>query len=315
MKPVEERPAPPMGVLGAGPFGRALARAAHRAGHPVRLWSRRRHDPPAPGIEVSSRLEWLAEADLILLAVPSPHVETAAERLAPHLQGHHLLVHVSRGLLGERLETIGAMLARRTAARRIGALAGPLSAAAMDTGAPSAAVLGTPFPEVAEAVRLALASHALRIEVTTDRCGVEVAAALVGAMALAVGYVQGSGLGPAPLSALLSQALGEARTLGRALGGKPSTFDGLAGVGDLLAAALGDDRPEIRIGRALAHGEELEAAARAAGGHVEGVRLVSRLASFAREQGLQAPLTEALAEAVSGRRTGWRALTAALEAG
>ncbi len=304
-----------VGILGAGPFGRALARAARRTDHQVVLWSRRRVEPPAPGIEITHHHGRLAEADLILLAVPSPHVEAAAERLAPHLEGRHLLVHVSRGLLGEELETIGAMLARRTAARRIGALAGPLSAEALAAGAPAAAMLGTPFPEVAEAVRDTLQSPTLRIERTADRCGVEVASALVGLMALAVGYVQGNGLGPAPLSALLVRALAEARTLGRLLGAEPSTFDGLAGVGDLLAAALGDERPEVRIGRALARGEPLEEAARAAGGHVEGVRLAARLAAFAREHGLPAPLTEALAEAIEGTRQGWRNLLGALQAG
>ncbi len=252
-------------------------------------------------------------AELLLLAVPSPFVPELAGRLAPHLSGEHLLVHVSRGLLGERLRTIGDLLARRTAVRRIGALAGPLSAEALSAGAPAAAILGTPFPEVAEAVRLALGGGPLRVEVTDDRCGVEVASALVGLMALAVGYVQRSGLSPATLSALLVRALQEARRLGEALGARPATFEGLAGVGDLLAAALGDERPEVRIGRALAAGVPLDQAVRGAGGHVEGVRRAARLVAFARSEGIAAPLSEALAEAIEGRPGGWRAIAAALD--
>ena len=300
-------------VLGGGAFGRALGAAAARRGAQVTLWSRRLTEPPAPQVRIERDLAAVAEAELLLLAVPSPYVPDLSEQLAPYLGGEHLLVHVSRGLLGERLQTIGGLLTARTAVRRVGALAGPLSAEALSAGAPAAAILGTSFPEVAEAVGMALGGGPLRVEVTEDRCGVEVASALVGLMALAVGYVQRSGLSPATLSALLVRALQEARRLGEALGARPATFDGLAGVGDLLAAALGDERPEVRIGRALAAGASMEEAAAAAGGHVEGVRLAARLVAFARAEGIAAPLSEALAEAIEGRPGGWRTLAAVLD--
>ena len=144
----------PIGVLGGGAFGRALAQTAARAGRDVILWTSREQ---ALGDRVRTTRNYsdLADAELIIIAVPSVHVSTVASELAPHLDGSHLLVHVSRGLVGPDLRTLSQVLRAQTPARRVGALAGPLVAQGLADQKPSGAVVGSVFPEVADAVRLA----------------------------------------------------------------------------------------------------------------------------------------------------------------
>jgi len=249
-------------------------------------------------------MEQLAEAELLFVAVPSAHVETMADSLGRHLDGSHLLVHVSRGLLGEDLQTLTQLLRQRTPCRRVGALAGPLLASALAEGSPGAAVVGSVFPEIPDAVRSAIACPSMRIYHTDDVIGVEVASAMVGLVALAVAYAQGLGLGPPTLAMIATRGMFEAASIGATLGARHRTFSGLAGLGDLISAVADDRRPELLLGRAMAKGLTMEEAARAAGAHVEGTRIARCVADYAERLGLDVPVSAAVADVLDGSLDG-----------
>jgi glycerol-3-phosphate dehydrogenase (NAD(P)+) len=296
-------------VVGGGGFGRGLALAVAREGRPVVLWSRQRREIDAPSIRMTTVLSEVADAELVFLAVPSVHVGALATELGAHLDGSHLLVHVSRGLIGDELGTLTNLLRETTAARRVGALAGPLVANALASGQPGGGIVGSLFPEVADAVCDAIAGKRLRIYRTDDVVGVEVASAMVGLMALALGYAQGLGFGPSTLAVLATRGLAEAARIGVARGADERTFAGLAGSGDLMAAVAGDARPEIEFGRALAEGHPLEEAARRAGAYVEGSSIAAQVAAFADRHGIKAPVCTALSKLIRGTITGERVIT------
>ncbi len=291
------------GVVGGGTFGTSLARAVTRAGHRAVLWSRRDPfggDAPA-GVTATRDIGDVAAADLVFVTVPSMHAEGVARALSPHLDGRHLLVHVSRGLVGDELAGVSTVLRRLTPARRVGCLAGPLSARALAMGVPGGGVVGTGFPEVADAAREALASPTLRLYDTRDVIGTEVASALVGLLALAIGYAKEMGLGPGALAILATRGTMEAARVGMSLGAEERTFSGVAGYGDVIAAVADDGRPEMELGRALARGLSLEQAGREAGAYIEGVTIARRVERHAARRGIDVPITAALAEALEGK--------------
>jgi glycerol-3-phosphate dehydrogenase (NAD(P)+) len=292
---------PPIGVVGGGSFGQSLARAACRVGQRVILWSR--HERPIDGgdaLVTTTRLPELARAELVFFAVPSPHVTALADELGRSLDGSHLLVHVSRGLLGPELGTVSEVLGSRTPCRRVGALAGPLVAKNLAEGHRGGAIIGSQFPEVIEAVTEAIGGSRLRVYGTDDVVGVEVASALVGLVALALGYAVRLGMEPGTLAVLATRGLAEATRVGEARGGLSRTFAGLAGAGDLIAAMAGDGRPEMEFGKALAEGLDLRAAAERAGAYVEGAALAAHVAAFGRRHGLEVPLSTGLAKLMAG---------------
>jgi glycerol-3-phosphate dehydrogenase (NAD(P)+) len=292
-----------VGVLGAGPFGRALALAAARTGTDVLLWSRSLRGDDIERVTKTRSLTDIARAETIFLAVPSEYIEELADRLGRHLDGRHLLIHVSRGLVGDDLVPISRILRARTPSRRIGVLAGPLLTSALEEGTPSGAIVGSLFPEVGDAVREAIAGPSLRIYSTRDVIGVEVSSAMVGLLAVSAGLVRGLGIGPAALAVMITRGLAEAARIGMALGAEERTFSGLAGFGDALACAADDGRPEVALGRALAEGRTVDEAARAVGAHVESMTLAGRIAGFAARRGIEAPLSRALADVLSGHAT------------
>jgi glycerol-3-phosphate dehydrogenase (NAD(P)+) len=294
---------PPVAVVGGGSFGRSLAQAACRVGQRVILWSRheQRIDGGGESLVTTTQLSELRQAELVFFAVPSPYVASLADELGHSLDGSHLLVHVSRGLVGPELATVSEVLGSRTPCRRVGALAGPLVAKNLAGGHPGGAIIGSAFPEVIEAVTDAIGGPRLRVYGTDDVVGVEVASALVGLVALALGYAMGTPLGePGTLAVLATRGLAEATRVGEARGGSPRTFAGLAGAGDLIAAVAGDGRPEVEFGKALAEGLDPHAAAERAGAYIEGAALAANVAAFGRRFGIQTPLSLGIAKLMVG---------------
>ncbi|NVB42721.1 NAD(P)-binding domain-containing protein [Pseudenhygromyxa sp. WMMC2535] len=291
---------PPVAVIGAGRFGRALAQAAARSGE-VLVWSRRELDLGDPNIRLTRAATDLASAELILLAVPSRYAADALERAGHQLDGGHLIVHVSRGLLDDELRTMSHLIKTLTPCRRIGALAGPISAELLVDASPGAGVVGSEFPEVVDAVRTAIASPTLRIYDSDDLRGVELAAALTGLLLFTIGFAQRAGFGPATIGALTTRGVAEVARIGRALGARVETFGGLACFGDLLAAVAGSDRPEIELGRALAEGASPEQARERAGGSIEGIEVAHRVAAFGIRKKLRTPIADVISALVEGR--------------
>lgn len=294
----------PVAVVGSGTFGRGLALAAARVGRRVILWSRSPREFGEEHIQCTTDMALIGQAGLVFVAVPSSHVEAVADRLCPHITGAHLMVHVSRGLVGDELTTVSEVLRCRTACRRVGVLGGPLVAAALADGAPSGAIIGTLFGEVAEAVTEAIGGPKLRIYTTHDVIGVELGSAFVGLVALALGYAQAQELGPGTLAVLATRGLAEGTRVGARFGAEPRTFAGLAGAGDIMAALAGDQRPELVFGRALGDGMSPESAAADAGAYIEGAAIARRIADWAGRNNVAVPISGAIARLLTGKASG-----------
>jgi glycerol-3-phosphate dehydrogenase (NAD(P)+) len=289
----------------------ALAAAAARTGGLTLLLSRRAHDGVLPaGIRLArDGAELGDQARLILLAVPSSMARSVARSLSPHLDGRHFVVHGVRGLVprpdadGEKnnpgdLATISDIVRHETAARRVGALGGPALASDLLAGRPTVLVGGSRYPEVIAALRGALEGPMLRLFSTDDLLGLEWASALVGCLAIGVGYARGVGLGTSLLAAVITRAVEEAGRLAAVAGGYDRTLLGLAGYGDLFASITQTERPEVLIGEALARGESLGQAVAEQKQRVEAVELTGRLVAWAEARGVRAPVFRTLARGV-----------------
>jgi glycerol-3-phosphate dehydrogenase (NAD(P)+) len=291
---------PGVAVIGGGAWGLALAGAAARTGGTTLLLSRRAHDGALPpGVTLArDESEVAARARLVLLAVPSGVAREVARALGAHVDGGHFVVHGVRGLVGEAMESISSVVRDETPVRRVGALGGPALAADLLAGRPSVMVCGSHYPEVNRALQQAFGSPTLRLYPTDDLLGLEWASALVGCLAIGVGYARGVGLGPGLMAAVITRAVEEAARLAAAAGGNERTLLGLAGYGDLLASIAQGERPEVLVGEALAGGKTLEQALSQVNQRVEAVELTARIVTWAEAAGIRAPVFGALARGI-----------------
>lgn len=288
-----------VGVLGGGPWGVALTRAALRAGSRVTLQTRRAVEP-AEGLTIVQDLRRLCACSIIVVAVPSDVFEPVACALGEHIDGGAFVVHGVRGLQQTTLNTLSDVLRRETQARRVGALGGPVQASELTDGRPSAIVCASAYPEVSAQFTQAFQSDSLRVFSSTDVRGVEWASALVGVLAIGVGFAQGAGAGPGLAAALISRGVEEAAKLVSCAGAQRDTMFGLGGYGDLLASIALSDRPEVVLGRALSQGQSLAESEKRASLRIEAVTLLPRLLAFAKESGLKLPVFEQIHSVING---------------
>lgn len=297
---------PAVAIIGGGAWGLGLAAAAARTGGTTLLLSRRAlaHDVAVPeGVTLArSDVEVGEKARLVVLAVPSGVAREVARSLGAHVDGRHFVVHGVRGLVGDAMETISDVVRAETPVRRVGALGGPSLASDLVAGRPSVMVCGSRYPEVTRALRDAFTSPSLRLYATSDLAGLEWASALVGCLAIAVGYARGVGLGPGLLAAIITRAVQEAGRIAAAAGGEERTLLGLAGYGDLLASIAQTERPEVLLGEALAKGQSVDRALAEAGQRVEAVALAGRIVAWAEAAGVAAPIFTALARGILASR-------------
>jgi glycerol-3-phosphate dehydrogenase (NAD(P)+) len=98
-----------------------------------------------------------------------------------------------------------------------------------------------------------------RIYSNDDVIGTEVGGALKNIIALAAGVCDGLKYGNNTRAALITRGLAEMKRIGIALGAKPETFAGLAGMGDLVLTCTGELSRNRTVGIALGEGQKLDA--------------------------------------------------------
>lgn len=176
-----------------------------------------------------------------------------------------------------------------------GVLSGPSFAQEVAQGLPCALTVASVDAGLRERVVQALHGRHIRVYSTDDIVGVEVGAAVKNILAIATGVTDGMGLGLNARAALITRGLAEIARLGTALGGRPETFMGLTGMGDLILTCTGDLSRNRKVGLALAQGKSLDAIVTELGHVAEGVRCAQAVRSLAIERNIDMPIATAVA--------------------
>jgi glycerol-3-phosphate dehydrogenase (NAD(P)+) len=317
-----------VGVLGAGSFGTALAIYAANNGFDVDLWARRQefvedsqegrsNERYLPGIPFPDRLRVtgdlarLADSDFLIMAVPSHgfrHV--LREFLEVYPRGRRLkLISATKGIETEHLARMSQVSfeegAKADRELCFAVLSGPSFAAELATGMPTAAVIASEDGDLAREIQEHLSTGSLRLYTSADVPGVELGGAAKNVVAIAAGVLTGVGLGHNTLAALITRGLHEMTRLGFAYGGKPRTFSGLAGLGDLVLTCTGGLSRNRRAGLALAEGKSLPVMEEETGMVAEGMRNSLAIVRLARRKGVEMPIAEQMAAVIyEGRDPG-----------
>lgn len=246
----------------------------------------------------------LEGAELVMLAVPSHGMRQVVERAKGLIPGVVPILSLAKGLENTTLmrmtEIISALLPGHQQ-ERVGVLTGPNLVRELIAGQPGASVIAMADAECATRVQCDLMNDTLRIYTNPDVVGCEVAGVTKNVIAIAVGMADGMGYGDNTKAALMTRGLAEVTRLGVALGGDPSTFIGLAGVGDLVATCVSETSRNRRVGIELGRGRAIEAIVRDTRMVAEGVRSAESVLELARSVGVEVPITEQVASVLRGR--------------
>jgi glycerol-3-phosphate dehydrogenase (NAD(P)+) len=303
-------------IIGAGTWGTSLAVCLARAGLEVELGCRtheqaatvardRENQGYLPGVKLPESIGVLRAAelkleghDIVCLAVPAKALPAVLAAHGGAMTRRIGVVVVSKGLVPPLGTLPAAFAAERCNARAVAVLGGPAHAAEMlERGA--SVVLASLDPGFARQLGDALVVAKLDVTVTTDVTGVELAGCAKNAAALAAAAA--SGAGPNIAGAAAGKVFAEVDALARAQGGRPETFAGLAGAGDLVATVVAAGSRNRRAGELLAQGVPSAEIGAALGHAAEAVDSVPLLAEAARQARLDTPALDGLAALVEGR--------------
>ena len=302
-------------VLGAGAWGTALAKVLADGGAEVRLWARRQdvadevnsahsNDAYLPGVVLPAGVRATTDAaaalrgvTTVLLGVPSQTLRPNLEVWRAHIDPGATLVSLAKGIeLGTlmRMSEVVAEVAGVDAGQ-VAVISGPNLASEVAEEQPAATVVACTDSGRAMALQRGLRTTYLRPYTNSDVVGTEIGGACKNVIALAGGMAAGVGLGENTAATIITRGLAEIMRLGIALGAKPATLAGLAGVGDLVATCTSQHSRNRRFGMRLGRGESLEAARQATQGHVaEGVSSCTSILALASRHDVEMPLTDAV---------------------
>jgi glycerol-3-phosphate dehydrogenase (NAD(P)+) len=298
-------------ILGAGAWGTALALSlARRGGHEICLWS---HSAALADqlIDASENLRYLPgftlpvdiditadlpraifEADVLLCVTPSQHLRGVITQIAPLLTRNQIVLSASKGLEETTFLRMSQVVASVTN-NPFAVLSGPSFAQEVAAGMPTAVVVASSTPQIAQTIQRDFTSSTFRVYTNEDVPGVELGGALKNVVALAAGVATGLNLGHNSSAALITRGIAEMTRLAVASGGRRQTLAGLSGVGDLVLTCTGSLSRNRAVGIELGRGRQLPEIIAGLNGKVaEGVRSTHAALGLAARYAVEMPITE-----------------------
>lgn len=296
-------------ILGAGAFGSALAVSLSSKTN-VTLWARDdtmiakaqvdRSVPRLAGVKLpetivlTSDLDVALTADTILVAIPAQKIRDFVIQNASKLGGK-TIVSCSKGIDLDTLNGPGLGITKVLPEATVACLTGPSFAADIARGLPTALTLACPSEDQGKKLQQILTTPNIRLYRTNDLLGAELGGALKNVMAIACGACIGKGFGDSARAALMTRGFAEMQRLAAHLGARAETLAGLSGLGDLALTCTSDLSRNYRFGLALGKGESFDSDTT-----VEGAATALAVAKLAKRDGLDLPISQAVASLVAG---------------
>ncbi len=299
-------------VIGAGSWGTATAALLGKKGYDVALWAL--EEDVATGINAAHRnpvyLKDLAlpdnvvatndmsvalrDAEVAILVVVSHAMREVVEKVKGNIGPDTIIVSQTKGVengtmmrMSEVIEDVLGPAVRP----HLAVLSGPNHAEEVGGEIPSATVVAAYDDAVAKLLQEIYMTPYFRVYTNPDIIGVEIAGATKNVVALAAGMSDGLGFGDNSKASLLTRGLAEATRLGIALGARPMTFSGLAGVGDMVVTCFSRHSRNRLVGERLAKGQTVQEIYDDIHMIAEGVQTSHALHDLAKKMGVVMPIT------------------------
>lgn len=301
-----------IGVIGGGAFGTAMACVVRRSGHDIILWAREpevvedingRGENPhfLPGVRLPAGIratgdmaEAAAGAEFLLLAPPAQRMREIVERLAPLLAPGTPVVSCSKGLERGSLAMMPEVLAQALPRSPCAVLSGPSFAKEIGVDLPCGVALASADLALARRLAGAIANPRFGVQANDDPVGTAIGGVMKNVVAIASGVLAGRKLGENARATMVTVGLAEAVRLGLSRGARRETFDGLAGIGDMMLTANSLQSRNTSLGFALGEGRKLQEVLAGRKEVTEGAFSAEAVVTLAQRLGVRMPVSQAV---------------------
>lgn len=306
-----------IGVLGAGTIGMSLARMLYNSGHDVLVWSaveaelvacettRKHKNLPGmvvpDGVRFTRSLEEVCtDKDVLMFAIPSVFIRSTAAKARDYIVDGQIIADVGKGVEESTFMTMSQILEDelnkdgKHGNVKVVALSGPTHAEEIALDMPTTIVAASEDMDAAKYVQDVFTNTCMRVYTNADVIGVELCGAMKNVIALACGIANGIGCGDNAKAALITRGMAEISRLGMKMGCMEQTFNGLAGIGDLIVTATSMHSRNNRCGNLIGQGKSVEEAVKEVGQVVEGLNALPAAMALSKKYDVEMPITMAL---------------------
>ncbi|MBP6379949.1 MAG: NAD(P)-dependent glycerol-3-phosphate dehydrogenase [Sphingorhabdus sp.] len=307
----------PIGIIGAGAWGTALASVMAQNHEQVLLWALEPEvvaavnagkgnplylpDLALPStVRATGDLADMAGCSALLLVTPAQHLRKSLERL-PETDAPLLLC--SKGIEAGTQMLVSEIVAELRPDNPLAVLSGPTFAHEVAAGKPTAITLACESEAMGKLLMRLVATPAFRPYWSDDVVGAEIGGAVKNVLAIGCGVVDGAGLGLNARAALIARGFAEMQRYGLARGAQAETLAGLSGLGDLVLTCSSENSRNFSLGRGLGQGKaaaELMADRRTV---AEGAFTAPVLHESAQALGVEMPIVAAVCALLDGSAT------------
>ncbi|MFU7516182.1 NAD(P)H-dependent glycerol-3-phosphate dehydrogenase [Clostridium sp. HCS.1] len=298
--------------LGGGSFGTALGILLANKGNKVSIYDRdksvvddininRKNDKYIKELKIPKSVtaynnldEALEDAKYVVLAVPSHVIRTASKSLKGKIDKDVIVVSIAKGIEEGTNLRLSEVIEEELPNNKVVILSGPSHAEEVAFDIPTTVVVSSKDEKASNEVQDLFMTKEFRVYTNDDLVGVEIGGAVKNIIALAAGVCDGIGYGDNSKAALMTRGMAEIVRIGIKLGGKPETFLGLTGMGDLIVTCTSLHSRNRRAGYLIGQGETVDEAIKDVGMVVEGIKACRAFYELKEKLDIEMPITDVL---------------------
>lgn len=238
--------------------------------------------------------EALKDIRFLVLAVPSHVVRAASRSIKGKISSDVIIVSIAKGIEEGTNLRLSEVIEEELPNNKVVILSGPSHAEEVAFDIPTTVVVSSKDEESANIVQDLFMTNNFRVYINEDLVGVEIGGAVKNIIALAAGVCDGIGYGDNTKAALMTRGMAEIVRVGMKLGGKPETFLGLTGMGDLIVTCTSLHSRNRRAGYLIGSGKSAEEATKEVGMVVEGIKACRAFYELKEKLQVEMPITDIL---------------------
>ena len=286
-------------VIGSGNWGTTLSKIFSE-NNKVYLWTidkkeadkinKKNESPFLPNIKLPENIiveekfsRQIEPTDVVVIAIPSRFIESLTNEFIINNITNCIIVNASKGVEHTTLKTVWETMMDRIPTLKFDNLSGPTIAREIAEDIPAKAILAARDIALLFQLQQKLENNLLKFEFSRDIKGVELASALKGLIAIAVGIADGVGFKTNVFGVIMTYGVHEFVTIMKFLGVYHKTAYSIAGMGDLITTCISENSRNRKFGKLLGLGHSRDEALQEVGMVVEGVSMaktIDKLAKF-----------------------------------
>ena len=296
--------------LGGGSFGTSLAMLLANKGNEIKIYDRdefvvndincnRRNDKYIKDLQIPKNVtaytnidEALKDSEFVVLAIPSHVIRNISQDLKEKISKDVTVISIAKGIEQGTNLRLSEVIKEELPENPVVILSGPSHAEEVSFNIPTTVVVSSTDMKKATEVQDLFITPNFRVYTNDDLVGVEIGGAVKNIIALAAGVCDGIGYGDNSKAALMTRGMAEIVRIGIKLGGKPETFLGLTGMGDLIVTCTSLHSRNRKAGFLIGSGKTPDEAIKEVGMIVEGIKACKAFYELKEKLGVEMPITD-----------------------